>query len=78
MINLVQYKPDYRPTFEQIYRNKWENKNIEELGLTAMAFENDEEKLIMELKKKDFLVKKERKVNKNKSKLMKFCLKKIE
>ena len=76
LINLVQYKPDYRPTFEQIYRNKWVNKNIEELGLTVMAFENDEEKLIMELQKKDFLVKKERKMNKNKSNLMKFCFKK--
>ena len=55
LINLVQYKPDYRPTFEQIYRNKWVNKNIEKLGLTAMAFENDEEKLILELQKKDYL-----------------------
>ena len=38
-----------------------------------MAFENDEEKLIMELLKKDFLMKRERRANKLKK--IKFCFK---
>ena len=76
LISLIQYKPDDRPSFEQIYRNKWLNKNVEELERTVMAFENDEEKLIMELQKKDFLTKREKKVNQNKSKQIKFCFKK--
>ena len=76
LINLIQYKSDDRPSFEEIYRNKWLNKNTEELERTVMAFENDEEKLIMELQKKDFLMKREKKVNKNKSKQIKFCFKK--
>ena len=76
LISLIQYKPDDRPYFEQIYRNKWLNKNVEELERTVMAFENDEEKLIMELQKKDFLTKREKKVNQNKSKQIKFCFKK--
>ena len=73
LISLIQYKPDDRPNFEQIYRNKWINKNVEELDRTVMAFENDEEKLIMELLKKDFLMKRERRANKLKK--IKFCFK---
>ena len=76
LISLIQYKPDDRPFFEQIYRNKWLNKNVEELERTVMAFENDEEKLIMELQKTDFLMKREKKVNKNRSKQIKFSFKK--
>jgi serine/threonine protein kinase len=59
LIKLIMYTPDERPSFEQIYRNKWLNENSKELDQTIMAFENDEEKLIMELQKQDFLVKKE-------------------
>ena len=59
LIKLIMYTPDERPSFEQIYRNKWLNENNKELDHTIMAFENDEEKLIMELQKQDFLIKKE-------------------
>ena len=76
LISLIQYQPDDRPSFEEIYRNKWLNKNVEELDRTIMAFENDEEKIIMELQKKDILIKEERKINKNKSKKIKFRFKK--
>ena len=76
LISLIQYKPNERPSFEQIYRNKWLNKNNEELDRTVMSFENDEEILIMELQKKDFLMKREKKINRNKLKQIKFCFKK--
>ena len=63
LISLIQYKPEQRPSFEQIYRDKWLNKDSEELNHTIMAFESDEEKLIMELQKKRFF-NKSRKKNK--------------
>lgn len=76
LINLIQYKPEHRLKFEQIYRNKWLNKDIEELDKTIMIFESDEEKLIMELQKKDFLIKVEKKIKKNKIKQGRFNFKK--
>lgn len=81
IIKLLSFKPEDRPTFQQIYRNKWVNKDIDILDKTIMAFENDEEKLILELQKKDYLIKKEIenkiKENKNnyKTKKYKFCRK---
>ena len=63
LINLIMYKPEERPSFEQIYRNNWLNKNNKELEQTIMAFETDEEKLIEELQKKDFIIKKEKIIN---------------
>ena len=78
LISLIQYKPEQRPSFEQIYRNKWLNKDSEELNNAIMAFESDEEKLIMELQKKDFLIKVEKKINKSKAKQSKKKNKKKE
>ena len=52
------------------------NENNTELDRTIMAFENDEEKLIMELQKKDFLIKKEKRLKKeNHSSQIKFRFK---
>ena len=31
LCNLIQYIPEERPSFEEIYRNKWLNKNEEEI-----------------------------------------------
>ena len=59
LISLIQFKPEDRPSFERIFRSIWLNKNIEQLDRTVMAFENDEEKLIMELQKQDFLKEKQ-------------------
>ena len=56
---LVQYKPKDRPTFDKIYRNKWLNKDVKHVNDTFQQFEADEEKLIMEFQKKDFLLVKE-------------------
>ena len=60
LTSLLHYNPDQRPCFEEIYRNNWLNKNREELELITSANENDEEKLIMELQKSDFLINKEK------------------
>ena len=57
---LVQYRPQDRPSFNKIYRNKWLNKDLKYLNETFAQFESDEEKLIMEFQKKDFFVDKER------------------
>ena len=64
ILALLGYTPNDRPNFEQIYRNKWLNKNLDELNQIFWGFEYDEEKLIMELQKNDYLIEKEKKVNK--------------
>lgn len=68
IISLITYDPDDRANFDKIYRNKWLNKHTinDKLNRTIMAFENDEEKLIMELQKTDFLIKKEEYLEKTK------------
>ena len=63
LCSLIQYRPKDRPSFEEIYRNKWLNKDVDIINNTFNSFENDEEKLIMELQKKDFLIKKERELS---------------
>ena len=60
VIQLIQYKPTDRPSFNKIIRNKWLNKDLEYLNETYTQFESDEEKLIMEFQKKDFFIDKER------------------
>ena len=64
--DLIHCNPEYRPTFEEIYRNKWINKDNEELSRVIKCFENEEEKLIMELQKSDYLIKKEKTLKKQK------------
>ena len=72
---LIQPDPNDRPVFEQIYRNKWLNKNKEVLEEIFAANDNDEEKLIMELQKSDFLISKKN-INK-KEKRLKFIKKNV-
>ena len=60
VIQLIQYKPEDRPSFNMIYRNKWLNKDLKYLNETYTQFESDEEKLLMEFQKKDFFIDKER------------------
>ena len=65
LCSLIEYDPDDRPNFEEIYRNKWLNENSDEVKeLTDSYFRNDERKLIIELLKSDFLIEKKKK-NKN-------------
>ena len=60
LIKLIQYKPQDRPSFNKIYRNKWLNKDLKYLKETFDQFEDDEIKLILEFQKKDFFIDKER------------------
>ena len=66
LTSLLHYNPDERPSFEQIYRNKWVNANREELELITSSNINDEEKVIMELQKSDYLINKEKELPKKK------------
>ena len=61
--DLIGYTPEERPNFQKIYRNKWLNKNSETLEDIAASNENDEEKVIMELQKSDFLINKRDDIN---------------
>ena len=56
--HLINIQSDYRYNFQQIYRNKWVNKNLEPLEKVADNFDADEEKFLMELQKMDFLLQK--------------------
>ena len=59
LLSLIQYDTNERPNFEQIYRNKWLNKNLDLIKFMIIGYDNDEEKLLMELQKSDFLKMKE-------------------
>ena len=67
LVSLIEYVPKDRPSFEQIYKNKWLNEDIDNLYNIFNTFENDEEKIIMELQKNDFFIEHEnnRKENSN-------------
>ena len=67
LTNLVGFTPNDRPNFEEIYRNKWLNKDLDKLHEICCGFEYDEEKLIMELQKNDYLIKKKKIFNKKPS-----------
>ena len=56
LIKLIQYKPEDRYNFENIYRNKWLNKNTEEIKKINDIFFLDEGNMIVELQKSDFLI----------------------
>ena len=58
LISLIQFYAKDRQNFEEIYRNKWINKNSEEILEIFQINITDEEKLILELDKSDFLIKK--------------------
>ena len=56
LCDLIEYKPEDRADFEHIIRNKWLNKNSEEIDIIAKINENYEDDLISELRKSDFLI----------------------
>ena len=64
LCSLIQYKPTDRPDFEHIIRNKWVNKNLEEIEKIKKINSIDEKNLILELQKSDFLINKSRKYRK--------------
>ena len=69
LCKLIQYKPEQRLTFEEIYRNKWLNKDYNQILEIVEANKNDDIKILEELNKSDFLFKKKIKIN-EKRKLM--------
>ena len=56
LCSLLQFKPEYRPTFEEIVRNKWLNKNSEEIEKIVNIHRFNESNLLLELQKSDFLI----------------------
>ena len=67
LCSLIQFKADDRPNFEEIYRNKWLNKNWKNI-LEIYEINNlDEQKLIIELNKSDFLFDKKEYINKTRN-----------
>ena len=63
LCKLIQYNPKDRLSFEEIHRNKWLNKNWNQILEIMQANFEDEEKIIEELNKSDFLFKKNKYVN---------------
>jgi serine/threonine protein kinase len=76
LCSMIQIYPDDRPSFEQIYRNKWVNKNSEYIKNIFEGHKDDERKLMIELKKSDFLVEKKIERKKRIVKKKKFIFKK--
>ena len=77
LCSLIQYTPQQRPNFEQIYRDKWLNKNRKELTNIIHSFsEGEEDKLMRELIKSDYLIEKQNEIKKCKNPKFKFVKKK--
>ena len=65
---LINYVPEERLNFEQIYRNKWLNNNFDIIRKILIINESDEEKAIMEFQKSDFLIKMDKNSNQKQKK----------
>ena len=63
LTSLISYNPNDRPSFVQIYTNKWLNKDVDYIDNIIANFENEEEKVLMELQKVDFLIEDEKRQN---------------
>ena len=65
---LISYSPEERPSFEEIYRNEWLNKDYNDILPIANGFLEEEEediKMIKELVKADFCLEKQKDIDKN-------------
>ena len=65
---LINYIPQNRLSFEQIYRHKWLNSDVDFIKKILITNDNDEEKAIMEFQKSDFLIKMDKNSNKKQKK----------
>ena len=72
LCSLIQIDPNDRPTFEEIFRNKWLNKNLDIIKDVMQAFGNDESKLSVEFRKSDYLSEKKKDLQKNNKMAKKF------
>ena len=69
LCSLINYVPEERPNFEEIYRNKWVNQNLDEIDEVKRQFvDGDEDKMINELIKSDFYLEKQKKIKKDEKK----------
>ena len=67
--SLIAYVPEERPSFEEIYRNKWLNENIEDIVKVNRAFsEINEYKLLYEFIKSDYIFERQREIESKKPK----------
>ena len=59
LCSLIHYKPEERPSFDEIYKNKWVNKNFDEIN-TISEVNNifKEAKILLEINKSDYLINK--------------------
>ena len=71
LLNLIQLDPDARLDFEKIIRNKWLNKNKKEIEKIRNINISDEDNILIELQKSDFL-------NDNKKNYRKYFYEKIQ
>ena len=76
LCDLIQYKPENRPSFEKIYRNKWLNKEDDfKTAKFRSGINDDGNKLLFELNKNDFLYQHKNEISKTeKNKKFKFKL----
>ena len=70
LCSLIQFKPEDRPNFEEIYFNKWLNKDSKDISKICQINESDNSKLILELNKSDFLLNKRNNLNKERKKFI--------
>ena len=76
LFDLIQYKPENRPSFEKIYRNKWLNKKDDFKTVKFRSEINDKgNKHLFELNKNDFFFQHKNEISKTeKNKKFKFKL----
>ena len=64
LCSLIQFRAKDRPNIEEIYRNKWLNRNLEDILEVFEINKSNEMKLILELDKSDYLFEKKKYINK--------------
>ena len=65
LCGLIGYSPEDRPSFEEIYRNKWLNKTRKDIyNITQTISDGDENKQMRELIKSDYLIMKKKELRK--------------
>ncbi len=65
LCSLIDYKWEERPNFEEIYRDKWLNKNLNDVKKCYKINFLDTDKLFIELNKSDFILNKKNQLKKN-------------
>lgn len=68
LISLIQYKTENRTSFEEVYRNKWLNKNWKKILEIKENNISEEKNLIIELDKSEFLFEKNKHINEQRKK----------